>query len=326
MATQLYAGFAYNNVGDAIVGATVNLYDRNTTTPVRATTTTDANGYWTISHATEGRFDVEIVSGTTKRRRKYDDSVQLETIEAAVFRLRNPADTFDIEIAPGAVTADRTVTIPVVTANDTFAVLGLAQTFTARQLWAKGADIASAATITPGTDGNYFDITGVTGITAIATLAAGSIVIFQFAGALPITHNATTLILQGAVNLTTATGDVIGFISEGGGNWRELFRRLAAAAATQAVRGYCRITDTGVLRSNSFNVTSVTDTGPGDRTIVWGTDFTNTNYAVLATLGQASALFVDSDTWATGSVRHVIYTSGIVFTDAETSVSAFGDQ
>ena len=83
MANQVFADFAYDNVGDPIVGATVNLYDRNTTTPVRATTTTDANGYWTISHATEGRFDVEIVSGTTKRRRKYDAQVQLEAVEVA---------------------------------------------------------------------------------------------------------------------------------------------------------------------------------------------------------------------------------------------------
>jgi len=94
---------------------------------------------------------------------------------------------------------------------------------------AKGADIASASTITLGTDGNFFDITGTTTITAIGALQAGHIVILQFDGACQITHNATSLILQGAVNYTTAAGDVLAFISQDGTNWRELFRRTAGA-------------------------------------------------------------------------------------------------
>ena len=43
-----------------------------------------------------------------------------------------------------------------------------------RLLWDKGADLASGSTVTPGTDGNYFHITGTTTITAIASLQAGS--------------------------------------------------------------------------------------------------------------------------------------------------------
>ena len=129
MANQLFAGFVYNNAGVAIQNATVDLYDRNTTTPSRANTTTDANGYWAISHATEGRFDVQIVSGSTTRRRKYDDSIQLETLEVAVFRLRNPADTFDYDIVPAAIVADRQLNLPLLAATDTIAVLAMAQTF-----------------------------------------------------------------------------------------------------------------------------------------------------------------------------------------------------
>jgi hypothetical protein len=129
VANQLFQGYLYNDVGDAIVGATVNLYDINTTTPVRATTTTDATGLWTISHATEGRFDVEIVNGSSKRRIKYADQVQLDTIEVANFRVRNPADTFDYDIVPAAITADRQLNLPLITATDTLAALALAQTF-----------------------------------------------------------------------------------------------------------------------------------------------------------------------------------------------------
>lgn len=126
-----FSGFLYNASGAAVASATVNLYDRNTTTPVRATTTTNASGYWAISHGTEGRFDVEIVNGTTYVRLKYDDAVQLESLETAQLTIRNPADTFSYDIVPGAITADRTLNLPVITGTDTVAVLGLAQTFSA---------------------------------------------------------------------------------------------------------------------------------------------------------------------------------------------------
>ena len=157
MANQLFAGFAYNNVGDAIVAADVYLYDRNTTTPIRAQTTTDANGYWTISHATEGRFDVEIVSGTTKRRRKYDDSVQLETIEAAVIRQRNPADTFDYTFTAAAIVADRILNWPLLTGTGTVAVL--------EDVVAGGQTFAGAMTFSLA--GAAVAITGATGNTLV---------------------------------------------------------------------------------------------------------------------------------------------------------------
>jgi len=92
---------------------------------------------------------------------------------------------------------------------------------------AKGADIASTAAVTLGTDGNYFDITGTTTITSLSTLGAGRIVILQFDGVLTFTHNSTNLILAGGVNATTQAGDVIGLISLGSGNWREIFRTEA---------------------------------------------------------------------------------------------------
>lgn len=119
------------DAGAAIVGATVDLVDRNTTTPVRATTTTDANGLWTISHATEGRFDVRITNGSSVRWRKYDTQEQLSSIEVATLRVRNPANTFDYDVVPAAIVADRQLNLPLITATDTLASLGLAQTFSA---------------------------------------------------------------------------------------------------------------------------------------------------------------------------------------------------
>lgn len=100
---------------------------------------------------------------------------------------------------------------------------------------AKGADVASAAALNIGEDGHYFDVTGTTTITSIEARLAGQIVILQFDGALTLTHGAA-LVLQGATNMTTAAGDIVAFISEGSGNWRELSRRTAAVGGVTRTR------------------------------------------------------------------------------------------
>lgn len=86
---------------------------------------------------------------------------------------------------------------------------------------AKGSDIASAATTDIGAaTGNFVHVTGTTTITALGTIQAGTRRIVRFAGALILTHNATSLILPTGANITTAANDVATFVSEGSGNWR----------------------------------------------------------------------------------------------------------
>lgn len=83
------------------------------------------------------------------------------------------------------------------------------------------ATVASATTTAIGAAGsNYVQITGTTTITGFDTIASGAERELEFAGALTLTHNATSLILPGAQNITTAAGDVVRFRSEGSGNWR----------------------------------------------------------------------------------------------------------
>jgi hypothetical protein len=90
-----------------------------------------------------------------------------------------------------------------------------------RSLSHKGADIASATTTDIGAvEGLAHDITGTTTITGLGTVRAGIWKVLKFEGALTLTHNATSLILPGAANITTADGDVAVMISEGAGNWR----------------------------------------------------------------------------------------------------------
>lgn len=92
---------------------------------------------------------------------------------------------------------------------------------TVRQFFAtKGTNMASAATVDLSTaDGSFVDITGTTTITALGTEGAGIGYWVRFTGALTLTHNATTLILPGAANITTTNGDVAYFVSLGSGNW-----------------------------------------------------------------------------------------------------------
>lgn len=90
-----------------------------------------------------------------------------------------------------------------------------------RGLSHKGADIASATTTDLGAvEGLAHDITGTTTITGFGTVRAGIWKVIKFEGALTLTHNATSLILPGAANITTADGDTAIVISEGAGNWR----------------------------------------------------------------------------------------------------------
>ena len=95
-------------------------------------------------------------------------------------------------------------------------------------LWTKGADLASAATLPVGVAGHYFHVTGTTTITAIASRPAGVELILEFDGILQLTHSAS-LILAGATNITTAAGDVIRFTSEGGGVWRQSTSKQTAS-------------------------------------------------------------------------------------------------
>ena len=126
-----FAGVLRNNAGTAIEGATVELFDRDTTTSVRATTTTGSAGEWSISHATEGRFDVRVTSGGSVRFQQYDTSIQMVELEVKELHLRNSNNLFTTDLVPGNVGANRVLNVPVITGTDTLATLGLAATFSA---------------------------------------------------------------------------------------------------------------------------------------------------------------------------------------------------
>lgn len=81
--------------------------------------------------------------------------------------------------------------------------------------------LASGATVNlSSANGNFVHITGTTNITSFGSASAGSRFILCFDGVLTLTYNATSLILPGTANITTAAGDCCLIISEGSSNWR----------------------------------------------------------------------------------------------------------
>lgn len=89
--------------------------------------------------------------------------------------------------------------------------------------------LASSSTVAIGAaSSSNVAISGTTTITAFDTVAEGVMRWVAFSGALVLTHNAASLILPGAANITTAAGDVAVFKSLGGGNWKCMSYQPAA--------------------------------------------------------------------------------------------------
>ena len=122
----------------------------------------------------------------------------------------------------------------------------------------QGANIASAGTITVTDDGDYFHVTGTTTITDIdmTTDATGREFTLVFDGALTLTHNATTLILPGGANITTAAGDVFTFKSEGSDVVRCTGYSLASGRAAVAPTQMWTLLETLAMTSGTSKVTS----------------------------------------------------------------------
>lgn len=81
--------------------------------------------------------------------------------------------------------------------------------------------VASAGTVDIGAEeSNTLSVSGTTTITSLGSAGAGVYRWLVFEGVLTLTHNATSLILPGGANITTAAGDAGLFFSLGGGNWR----------------------------------------------------------------------------------------------------------
>lgn len=165
--------------------------------------------------------------------------------------------------------------------------------------FSKGADVASASTLTLGTDGNYFDVTGTTTITSIGTLGVGTWVKLHFDGELTLTHHATDLILPGGVNITTAAGDEIELVEYATGDWRMV--------------GGVKADGTAWVVNSSSNLTigaftAWTSGAYKDITGLSGVKRLTISPKLLSTTGTSNFLIQIGD--ATGGLKTSGYTSG----------------
>ena len=127
--------------------------------------------------------------------------------------------------------------------------------------WSKATDIASASapdiTGTATTSGGFIHITGTTTITSFATATAGIRRRLVFDGALTLTHNATSLILPGGANITTAANDCAEMVSEGSGNWRCISYVPATGKAVKPMKVKVGVTTHDISVTGTQDVTGI---------------------------------------------------------------------
>jgi hypothetical protein len=92
-------------------------------------------------------------------------------------------------------------------------------------------------------------------------------------------------------------------------------------------KAWVQIDNGGARSSPYYNIDSITDTAAGVRTIVWDTDFSTTVYACVGSRNEGVDGHERYDTFATGSVRHIMnnndWSAGV---DIAGGTAAFGDQ
>lgn len=108
---------------------------------------------------------------------------------------------------------------------------------------------ASAATSIGAAQSNNVRIAGAATITVFDAVASGIVRRVRFTGVCTLTHNATSLVLPGGANITTAVGDSLVAESFGGGNWKVLFYQkatgLVPGLGTMAVQNANAVAVTG---------------------------------------------------------------------------------
>jgi len=124
--------------------------------------------------------------------------------------------------------------------------------------WLGDDTLASGTTTDLGSvPGRYVTVSGTTTITGLGTIKAGTIKYVTFSGALTLTHNATSLILPGGANITTAAGDAAVFVSEGSGNWRCVSYSLATGRAVVRTGDWITLSTHTISNQAAVSITGI---------------------------------------------------------------------
>jgi hypothetical protein len=221
--------------------------------------------------------------------------------------------------------------------------------------------IASASTCDLGSKAaQSLAVTGTTTITSFGTIKAGTVKFLNFTGALLLTHNATSLILPGGANITTAAGDTAIVRSLGSGNWRCLSYQPAAGVPL-SLTGIASQTDMESNASNTaivtpgrlkyglpipkvwmqwdgsssplggYNVSALVDNGAGDTTVTIDTDLSAAGGAIAGISSTTDSTRNDvictvfSNVAGSVRVRTFDQSAAALADVAATAVVVFGD-
>lgn len=170
--------------------------------------------------------------------------------------------------------------------------------------------VASATTTDIGAATSLnVSITGTTTITGLGTVAAGTHRYCRFTGALTLTHNATSLILPGGANITTAAGDRMLAESLGSGNWVVVFYQKADGTAIAGGAGGGDVAKVGTPADNQVGVWTGNGTIEGDSAFTFDTT-TDTLTVGNIVAGLTTSLLLGTAGSAVGNIGFRNATSG----------------
>lgn len=185
--------------------------------------------------------------------------------------------------------------------------------------WNGTVTIASASTVNIGAAvSNDLIISGTTTITAFDTIAAGAMRKVKFTGALTLTHNATSLILPGSANITTANGDTAQFTSLGSGNWKcDFYQKADGTPVVAAASGLTLIASGAPSSVATLEITSGIDSTYDEHQIHLINFICDTN-------GQNFLLRTSADNGGTWDSGAGAYCHALLTLDASYAVSTQG--
>lgn len=162
-----------------------------------------------------------------------------------------------------------------------------------QQLLGTAVSVASASTADLGAAASHnITLTGTTTINAFGSTASVNepIYFLRFTGAMQLTYNATSLILPGAANITTAAGDTAIALYLGSGNW-QIIAYTRASGAPLVISTSGKVAQ--IVISSTGAVATGTTTTPSDDTIPQNTEGNQYMSVTITPQSASSTLMVD---------------------------------
>lgn len=232
-------------------------------------------------------------------------------------RMRNSVNGAWIKLGNGA-----SPYMGLVALNDTNAMLG------GQVLECFGVNLASGTTVTVGTDGNSFYLTGNNTVQAFSTTQAGSTFKLVATGTPTLKYNSTTMILNGAADFVMAANYTVTLMSLGSGNYIEIARStLSASASATNPRAYLaglELSNTGASPNYGITIAVGTCRDSGNANDITQaaqlTKYINTPWVVGDGLGGRQGASSSSTWWH----MHAILRTDTSVVDAyfDTSITA----